>query len=492
MIRRGFRLVLRLGLFLGQAALIVFVTLVLAGAFAARQRPDLEIWHTVELASEFRAGDRIATLEEYLQNEETLYAELERLVFSPPGEGSADELNRYSSGSRSFPGRAGVDWNRSEVLEPPVVRGGVLLLHGMTDAPYSLRHLAEFFHRQGYFVVNLRLPGHGTVPAELARVDWRDWDAAVRLGARAVAARLGAGLPFQVVGYSNGGALAMKYTLDSLEDPALRTPEQLIMISPMIGVSGLAGFGKIYYWLSKLDYFEQAGWLEIYPEYDPHKYNSFPMNAPRQSAALTRLLDRQLLRLSASGALDGMPPVLTFQSLVDATVVTSDIVDRLYERLPGNGSELVVFDVNRGGVLEHFVRPQHNALMDQLRASGPKDYSLTLVSNAGPATNGVAAYLRAAGSGRFEVHGLDLRWPDEAYSLSHVAIPFPPDDAIYGYLAESANDAAYPRLGRAQMVGESGALDLPPVLFTRLRSNPFYDYVEERIGHRIAAVNPAD
>jgi hypothetical protein len=32
-----------------------------------------------------------------------------------------------------------------------------------------------------------------------------------------------------------------------------------------------------------------------------------------------------------------------------------------------------------------------------------------------------------------------------------------------------------------QILGESGALILPPALLQRLRSNPFYGYIEERI-----------
>ena len=69
------RQTLKLLLFLLNAALIVFVTLVLAGAFAARNKADLEPWHTVKLASEFRAGNGITTLEEYLQNEDRLFRE---------------------------------------------------------------------------------------------------------------------------------------------------------------------------------------------------------------------------------------------------------------------------------------------------------------------------------------------------------------------------------------------------------------------------------
>jgi alpha-beta hydrolase superfamily lysophospholipase len=38
-----------------------------------------------------------------------------------------------------------------------------------------------------------------------------------------------------IVGFSNGGALAMKYALDALDDSSLRKPQQIVLISPMIG-----------------------------------------------------------------------------------------------------------------------------------------------------------------------------------------------------------------------------------------------------------------
>ena len=57
-------------------------------------------------------------------------------------------INRYFEGSPVYPGRFAQDWNRSYVLEPegaPV--GAVVLLHGLTDSPYSQRHIAERYRR---------------------------------------------------------------------------------------------------------------------------------------------------------------------------------------------------------------------------------------------------------------------------------------------------------------------------------------------------------
>jgi hypothetical protein len=53
-------------------------------------------------------------------------------------------------------------------------------------------------------------------------------------------------------------------------------------------------------------------------------------------------------------------------------------------------------------------------------------------------------------------------------------------DEVYG-LESAEVDSGYPHLGRIQILGESGALILPPALLQRLRSNPFYGYIEERL-----------
>lgn len=55
------------------------------------------------------------------------------------------------------------NWNRSQVLLPQGdILGAAVLLHGLTDSPYSMRYLAQAWQQQGVVVVMPRLPGHGT------------------------------------------------------------------------------------------------------------------------------------------------------------------------------------------------------------------------------------------------------------------------------------------------------------------------------------------
>jgi hypothetical protein len=72
-----------------------------------------------------------------------------------------------------------------------------------------------------------------------------------------------------------------------------------------------------------------------------------------------------------------------------------------------------------------------------------------------------------------------MDWPDKVFSLSHVAIPFPPDDPIYGK-ADSGGAYGLP-IGSLEPRGERHLLLVPADLLLRLRHNPFFPYVEERL-----------
>ena len=73
-------------------------------------------------------------------------------------------VNRYFEGSPVYPESFSQDWNRSYVLEPDAAPvGAVVFLHGLTDSPYSLRHIARRYREHGYVAIAIRLPAHGTV-----------------------------------------------------------------------------------------------------------------------------------------------------------------------------------------------------------------------------------------------------------------------------------------------------------------------------------------
>ncbi len=489
MLRKSARIATRAAGFILFSFLLVAMTLILARAISLRDGPPLDWWHTEVIAAEFQVADEnaVTSLEQYLEREEQVFSQLQAMVETHAGQDPRQQLNRYVKDNHSYPEKAGVNLNRSAVLQPASIRGGVLLLHGMTDSPYTMRHLATMFQEQGLYVLNLRLPGHGTVPAELDRLSWQDWYEPVRFAAKHVTEQIENDQPFYLVGYSNGGALALKYSMDSLDDDGTRTPDHVFLLSPMIGVDPLARFSQLFNWVGYFDYFRQSRWLETYPEYDPHKYNSFPLHAALQSYLLTTSVKEQLQRVEKNGRLQQMPPFLTFQSLVDKTVVTSAIWETLYEKVPDNGSELVIFDANRLGVLDEFVLPRHKILLNRIMNESSGNYAVSVITNRAADERKVLELKQRSGVPGFTGQPLEYAWPDDVYSLSHVALPFPIDDPVYG-LAPDEQGGAYPQIGKVFMVGEAGALILPATLSQRLRSNPFYGYMEDRLK---AAVNKA-
>ena len=186
---------------------------------------DLELWHTEHLDEEFSTEklNQISSFTEYLRLEERLFSEMGQKVTSKIATGPEFELVRYSVSSVANPQQFSPNWNRS--FELPVERpdGAVLLLHGMSDSPYSLRGLALSLQQRNYWVLGLRLPGHGTIPSALKHVRWEDMDAVITLAASYLQAKTGE-LPLHLVGYSTGAALAMNYTIDKMygEDGALQ------------------------------------------------------------------------------------------------------------------------------------------------------------------------------------------------------------------------------------------------------------------------------
>lgn len=476
----------RLVLILTSTVLMVFVFVLLVRAYAARGLDDLQIWHRVELLQEFdrHQYSPSVTLKEYLEIETRLFDELENRVFAKTGALGQDTYNRYSKSSLSCPDRFSLNWNRSFEMIPSEIKGGILLIHGLTDSPYSMKSMAKVFYDNDYYVLVLRMPGHGTIPAALTSVSWRDWLAATKVGARHVRDEIGPDLPFLLAGYSNGGALSLLYTLSSLNDTALHCPDRLILLSPAIAISGSAGLAHWLELTSVLPYFEKAKWKSVGPEYDPFKYNSFPLNGAEQSHNLSIRIKKMLLQCYLDGSLSRMPPVMTFQSIIDSTVIGEATVSELYKRLSPNGHELVVFDINHNAFLQNFIKtPPIRSLLDA-ELLKRLSYSLTLVTNDRQDSEGVVARTKGEGSDSFTEVLLSQSWPQNVYSLSHVALPFERDDPLYGMEALNAS-YDHIQLGRVYLRGDKNALRISEKAMLRLRCNPFWDYVRSRLNELI-------
>ena len=150
----------------------------------------------------------------------------------------------------------------------------------------------------------------------------------------------------------------------------------------MIGVTAFARFAGFAGLPALLPAFAKAAWLNIAPGITPYKYNSFPVNAARRSWLLTKALQEQIGRAAQNHTLDRLPPVLAFQSVMDSTVSTRAVVTGLFDQLPANGSELVVFDINRAASFRPLFRPSSWTALSELLPSAQRRYSVTIITNA--------------------------------------------------------------------------------------------------------------
>jgi hypothetical protein len=80
---------------------------------------------------------------------------------------------------------------------------------------------------------------------------------------------------------------------------------------------------------------------------------------------------------------------------------------------------------------------------------------------------------------------LTAHYPDEMFSLSHVALPFPLDDPLYG-LEPRADESFGVHLGTVAVRGERGALLVGLEDLMRASSNPFFGFQLERIDAHLA------
>ncbi len=459
----------------------MLLTVLVIRGWDASRGPPLELWHTEIPTEPDAAALDAADWDEWLALEEAAFDEVRREVTDKLPPGARFAANRFFADSPVYPPGFAQDWNHTFVLTPrSEPRGAVVLLHGLTDSPYSLRHVAMHYLERGFVAVAMRLPGHGTVPAGLTAVRWQDWMAATRLAVRRARELVGDSAPLHLVGYSNGGALALNYALDAIEDPALARADRLVLISPMIGITSFARFAGVLGWPAVFPPFAKAAWLDIAPEYNPFKYNSFPVNAARQSSLLSRALQEKIDGLAGDGRLADIAPILTFQSVFDYTVDVRALIDSLYARLPANGSELVLFDRNHQALAGPLLQPAKARLLAGLLPPAPRGYAITVLTNHESGDGSVQEFTTAADALVAERRPLALIYPADVWSLSHVALPFPATDALYGTQPDGDENFGV-RLGIVAARGERATLIIGPDALMRMTSNPFFGYMMERI-----------
>ena len=176
----------------------------------------------------------------------------------------------------------------------------ILLLHGLTDSPFTFHYLAASLHQQGYSVRTVLLPGHGTAASDLTQVSIQDWQRHVAYAIEQTSEDF---KQFAVLGYSTGAALALGY----LEQQVPDNLNALALISPATEPHNK------HAWLAQwLDYLPFVEWIDEDADLDFAKYESFPWHG-------ATLAHQAMAPVQAMTAL---PNVATFVSFsdVDTTI----------------------------------------------------------------------------------------------------------------------------------------------------------------------------
>lgn len=181
---------------------------------------------------------------------------------------------------------------------------GVLVLHGLSGNPVSMRPLAENLASAGFAVQLPRLPGHGTRWQEMAETRWADWAREAMAGLAALRARTRAQV---TVGLSMGGALALHLAATDSDlagvvaiNPSIVSTslQERLLPAVSVAVPSIRGIGND---IAK-------------PGSDEKPYPRLPLKA---AASFVKARDQVRRRL-----VDVHAPLLVLTSRVDHTVPT--------------------------------------------------------------------------------------------------------------------------------------------------------------------------
>lgn len=156
----------------------------------------------------------------------------------------------------------------------------ILLIHGLTDSPFSFHDLSQYFYQQGFTVRTLLLPGHATAPSDLLNVEYSRWQQAAKF---AIEQTLKDYNQVYLGGLSTGGALIFDYLMQ--QNQVDEKIKGLFMWSPASKAKNDLA------WLAKyIDMIPFVDWIDLDADIDFAKYESFPYNAAAQVEGIMSLV----------------------------------------------------------------------------------------------------------------------------------------------------------------------------------------------------------
>lgn len=231
-------------------------------------------------------------------------------------------------------------------------RTGVLLIHGFSASPAEMKIIGKKLHGKGYDVLGVRLPGHGTSPADLKDRNREEWLREVKLGLSALFHLCS---EVFVIGNSMGAILGLMAISNNSIDVA-----GFVAIAPAFRIQDrrlpLAGYvdatQRIYQLFAEL----KSDWPYSLsrPENPSINYSRIPYHALLELYQLTKESNQFVDKLEV--------PTLFIQSEGDHTV-DPEATYNCFEKVPAKKKNLLKLDDQRHVLTLDESLPVFNAIL---------------------------------------------------------------------------------------------------------------------------------
>lgn len=184
---------------------------------------------------------------------------------------------------------------------------GVLLIHGFTGSPASMRPWAKYLHGLGYSVRVPLLPGHGTKPENLNNIQWQEWPEKVEYELNEL---LKTCEKVFIAGLSMGGGTSLYVASHRSHDLA-----GIILVNPMIHVAFVGP--EVAYFLSRFQKLRKSVGDDIKMKgVTEWGYDALPTRGIVQLLRMLKITRRKLSEVTA--------PLQLFHSVDDHTLPVSN------------------------------------------------------------------------------------------------------------------------------------------------------------------------
>ncbi|MCE2647494.1 MAG: alpha/beta fold hydrolase [Streptomycetaceae bacterium] len=192
-------------------------------------------------------------------------------------------------------------------------RIGIILVHGFTGSPASMRPWGEYLNSKGYTVRVPLLPGHGTKVEDLNTVKWQEWPAKVIFEIEQIQQSCD---KIILIGLSMGASTILNVTASMAnEDINHKKIAGMILVNPMIHVRGVPA--ELAYFLSRFQRLRKSVGEDIKrPGITEWGYDALPTRGVHQLLRMLRITRRNLPAIKI--------PLQLFHSVSDHTLPVSN------------------------------------------------------------------------------------------------------------------------------------------------------------------------